>query len=177
MQRTEVSIRPLELSDADGVQRYASEEPVARTTSIPHPYPENGGKNFVKAKINAREKRKTFPFAIIADEEMIGIVDLNRANFETREIHVDFGIVSAYWGKGITTKAVSTALSYAFTELQMETVHSGCLANNRGSCRVLEKNGFSKIGEYTLKVPKFKGEISYRFKLTKQEWEQSNSKQ
>lgn len=47
----------------------------------------------------------------------------------------------------------------------------------RGSRRVLEKNRFSKIDEYALKMSKFKGEISYRFKLTKKEWEQSNSKQ
>ena len=39
----EVSIRPLRLDDTEAVQQYASDELVARTTNIPHPYPKDGG--------------------------------------------------------------------------------------------------------------------------------------
>lgn len=37
----QVSIRPIQLEDAEGVQRYASDERVAATTTIPQPYPES----------------------------------------------------------------------------------------------------------------------------------------
>jgi len=167
----EVSIRPLEREDAEAVQRYASDPRVADTTTIPHPYPQNGGEGFVSANIEAREKREAFPFAIIADGKMIGVIGLNGADFEQRTIRIDYAIASSHWGKGIMTRVVSLALAYAFENLQMETVNSGCLKRNMGSRRVLEKNGFSKIEERILTKSKFKGESSYRFRLTKQEWE------
>ena len=49
----DVSIRPLELTDAPAVQRYASDERVARTTNIPQPYPDDGGEQFVKQCLEA----------------------------------------------------------------------------------------------------------------------------
>ena len=49
----DVSIRPLELTDAPAVQRYASDERVARTTNIPQPYPDNGAEQFVKQCLEA----------------------------------------------------------------------------------------------------------------------------
>ena len=51
----EVTIRPLRFSDAAAVQRYASDERVARTTTIPQPYPEDGGK-FLSGKVLGHTK-------------------------------------------------------------------------------------------------------------------------
>ena len=46
MEQLEVTIRPLRLSDAAAVQRYASDERVARTATIPQPYPGKWRGNF-----------------------------------------------------------------------------------------------------------------------------------
>ena len=49
----EVTIRPLQLGDAEAVKRYASDERVARMTTIPQPYPPEGGETFVKKAVEA----------------------------------------------------------------------------------------------------------------------------
>lgn len=166
----EINIRPLEYGDAEAVERYASDERVAATTTIPHPYPIGGGEGFVKGSIAARERRESFPFAIVADGEMIGVIGCNGANFEARTIRIDYAIASSHWGKGIMTRVVALALDYIFNELKMETVISGCLAKNPASGRVLEKNGFTEIEQFVYTHPKFNGESARRFRLTKDEW-------
>ena len=78
----EVTIRPLQLSDAEAVQRYASDERVAHTTTIPHPYPPDGGETFVKKAIEEHANGEAFYFGILADGEMIGALDLRPINRE-----------------------------------------------------------------------------------------------
>lgn len=52
----------------------------------------------------------------------------------------------AFETKGITSRAVGKALDRAFGTLGLESVNAWVVANNIGSIRVLEKNGFQQIG-------------------------------
>ena len=166
----EVSIRPLRLDDAPAVQRYASDERVARNTTIPEPYPKDGGETFVKHAIEARRKRETFFFAIIVDRETIGVVELGAIDEENRSIQCDYAIAASHWGNGIATKAVMLAVRYAFCELDMKVIRSGCLNRNPASARVLEKNGFRETEGFVFDRGKFKNEPARSFRLTKQDW-------
>lgn len=166
----DVTIRPLRLSDAAAVQRYASDERVARTTTIPNPYPADGGETFVKEAVEAHANEDAFYFAILADGEMIGAIDLRSMDLDNRSIECGYAIAASHWGKGIATKAVALALRHAFCELGMDVVWAHCLKRNPASARVLKKNGFRETGEFASDLPKFKGEPSRAFQLTKQEW-------
>ena len=174
MEQLEVKIRPLRLSDAAGVQRYASDERVARTTTIPQPYPKNGGETFVRKGVRAHRNREAFFFAIVADGDMIGVVELGAVDYEKRSTRCDYGIASSRWGKGITTRAVALALNYAFCELGMEIVHSVCLKRNPASARILEKNGFQETDGFIYNSSKFENEPARRFQLTRQAWIEVN---
>jgi len=94
----EVEIRPLRLSDAAAAQCYASDERVALTTNIPQPYPENGGETFVRRSIRAHRNREGFSFAIVADGDMIGVVELGAVDYEERSVRCDYGIASSHVG-------------------------------------------------------------------------------
>ena len=166
----EVTIRPLRLDDAAAVQRYASDERVARMTTIPQPYPPDGGETFVKEAVEAHANGEAFYFAILADGELIGALDFRSIDRENRGAECGYAIAMSHWGKGITTKALALALCYAFCELGMDVVQSSCLRRNPASARVLEKNGFRETGEFVSNIPKFKDEPFRGFQLTKQEW-------
>lgn len=172
----EVTIRPLCLSDATAVQRYASDERVARTTTIPQPYPENGGETFVRKGVRAHRNREAFYFAIVADGDMIGVVELGAVDYEKRSARCDYGIASSHWGRGITTRAVALALNYAFCDLGMEIVHSACLKRNPASARVLKKNGFQEMDGFIYNSSKFENEPARRFQLTRQAWVAAHQK-
>lgn len=166
----EVTIRPLQLGDAEAVQRYASDERVAHTTTIPYPYPPDGGETFVKQAVEEHANGEAFYFGILVDGELIGALDLRSIDREKRSLECGYAIATSHWGKGITTKALSLALRYAFGHLGMEIVRSSCLSRNLASARVLEKNGFRETGENMSEIPKFKGEPFRGFQLTKREW-------
>ncbi|MDE2797630.1 MAG: GNAT family N-acetyltransferase [Gemmatimonadota bacterium] len=170
----EVKIRPLRFSDAAAVQCYASDERVARTTTIPQPYPENGGEIFVRKGIREHRNREAFYFAIVADGDVIGVVELGAVDYEKRNVRCDYGIASSHWGRGITTRAVALALHYAFCELDMEIVHSTCLKRNPASARVLEKNRFQEMDKFLYNSSKFENEPARRFQLTRQAWRKHN---
>ena len=168
--KPEVSIRLLQLSDAELVQRYASDERVAQMTTIPHPYPSDGGETFVKQAVEEHANGEAFYFGILADGELIGALDLRSIDREKRSLECGYAIAASHWGRGITTKALSLALRYAFCDLGMDIVRSSCLTRNPASARVLEKNGFRETGEFVSDIPNFRNEPRRGFQLTKREW-------
>ena len=77
-----------------------------------------------------------------------------------------------YWGNGYTSEAARRVLAFAFEENNVYRVTTGCLAENRGSERVMQKNGMireAELKEYEWHDGKMKDRLEYR--LLKNEWE------
>lgn len=55
---------------------------------------------------------------------------------------------TAFWSKGYVTEALEALLQFAFTEDDVYRITTGCLMENVGSRRVLEKCGFIKEAEH-----------------------------
>jgi ribosomal-protein-alanine N-acetyltransferase len=87
---------------------------------------------------------------------------------------VDLGycIKAKYWNKGYTTEALKRIIDFAFLENNVYRIITGCLKENRGSERVMQKCGMIKEGEfkeYQLHENTLKDRVVYR--LLKNEWE------
>ena len=78
--------------------------------------------------------------AILLDGEIAGNV-LCFGQPEDRQ--VGYWIARAYWGRGIATRALSLFLA----ELHERPLYAHVAEHNAASIRVLEKCGFSRIGE------------------------------
>ena len=84
-------------------------------------------------------------------------------------------IYPKFWGKGYTTEAFQRVLEFAFSENNVYRVSTGCLAENVGSERVMQKCGLIKEAEhidYEWHDGKMKTRLEYR--LLKREWAVSN---
>jgi [ribosomal protein S5]-alanine N-acetyltransferase len=90
---------------------------------------------------------ETHPFAILDGDAIAGTVNL----FHIMRESLQSGTIG-YWidhrrnGRGLATAAVGEILSYAFVELDLHRVEAATLVDNVSSQRVLEKNGFERIG-------------------------------
>lgn len=76
-----------------------------------------------------------------------------------------------FWGKGYTTEAFRRVLEFAFSENNVYRVSTGCLAENIGSERVMQKCGLIKEAEHIdheWHDGKMKTRLEYR--LLKSEW-------
>ena len=89
----------------------------------------------------------THPFAILDDDEIAGTINL----FHIVRESLQSGTIG-YWvdgrrnGRGLATGAIGEILSYAFGDLELHRVEAATLVDNVSSQRVLEKNGFERIG-------------------------------
>jgi [ribosomal protein S5]-alanine N-acetyltransferase len=89
----------------------------------------------------------THPFAILDDGVIAGTINL----FNIVRESLQSGVIG-YWvdhrrnGRGLATGAVGEILSYAFGDLDLHRVEAATLVDNISSQRVLEKNGFDRIG-------------------------------
>jgi RimJ/RimL family protein N-acetyltransferase len=89
-------------------------------------------------KVRANEANLTW--TILYDGQIVGDV-LSFPHHGRRE--VGYRIAQEYWGKGIATRALSLLLEVE----QRRPLYGWVLAQNIGSQRVLEKCGFTAIGE------------------------------
>ena len=89
---------------------------------------------------------------------------------------VDAGYFSyrKFWGQGCMTEALRRLLAFAFEEDGVYRFSTGCLTENRGSERVMQKCGLIKEAEkpdWTWHGGKLKTRVEYR--LLRQEWTKS----
>lgn len=92
-------------------------------------------------------------------------------------VHLGYFTYPKFWGRGYTSEALAEVLKYAFTQNDVYRVTTGCLAENRGSERVMEKNGLIQEAEhvdYEWHDGKMKTRLEYR--LLKREWEDDAAK-
>ena len=86
-------------------------------------------------------------------------------------VHAGYFIYPKFWRKGYTTEAFKKVLEFAFLENNVYRVSTGCLAENIGSERVMQKCGLIKEAEhidYEWHDGKMKTRLEYR--LLKKEW-------
>ena len=140
-----ISIRPVEPDDAPAIQRWASDPRIAETTTLPRPYPADGGEQWARACVEARPAGTRYPFAILLDGELVGLMGVNAVDVTQGTADLDYWIAGPYWRQGLATSAGRLAAAWAFDVLGLRELRSSCLARNVPSGRVLEKVGFSEI--------------------------------
>ncbi|MCB9025434.1 MAG: GNAT family N-acetyltransferase [Bdellovibrionaceae bacterium] len=76
-----------------------------------------------------------------------------------------------YWHKGLATEIYQLLINFAFKELELNRLTSGCNSNNRGMIKVLEKMGYTREGVLR-KADYIKGEFSdhYLYGILREEY-------
>ena len=136
----EIHIEPIELKHAASIQKFASDPAIAATTTLPHPYPENGALAWIEDCHKKRDAGETYAFAVLQGDQVIGTCSLLEVTDDAATI--GYWIGKPFWGQGYATAAGRQLLRSGFSDLSIEIVHGKCLSHNIGSYKVLEKLGF-----------------------------------
>lgn len=138
-----LKLRPLRMSDAARVARFAGDPGVARMIlRAPVPYLECAAEGWIMT-LNARAPLgEEFVFA--ADVEGEGLVGVIGAHKSGDGFEVGYWFGRPYWGQGYATEALRGFVSEAQS---LGALQAGHFADNPASGRVLEKGGFSYTGE------------------------------
>lgn len=86
-------------------------------------------------------------------------------------INMGYFTYPKFWGRGYTSEALKAVLEFCFTKGNVYRVTTGCLSENRGSERVMQKCGLIKEAEHIdweWHDGKMKTRLEYR--LLRHEW-------
>ncbi|KAK4854961.1 hypothetical protein QYF36_002780 [Acer negundo] len=139
-----ISLRPLDLSDIDDFMVWATDDKVTRFCSGEPYTSKEKGLDYIKNKVLPHPWYK----AICLDNRPIGTISVteNSGNERCRS-ELGYVLASKYWGKGIATRAVKMVAETIFDEWpHLERLEALVDVENVGSQKVLQKAGFLKEG-------------------------------
>jgi [ribosomal protein S5]-alanine N-acetyltransferase len=140
-------IRPVRPEDCDEIAALYSANRDFLAPFEPIRPPEFFTGNGQRERLERQLADDTHPFAILDGEAIAGTINVFHIVRESLQ-----GCTIGYWvdgrrnGRGLATEAVGEIVSYAFGALDLHRVEAATLVDNLASQRVLEKNGFERIG-------------------------------
>ena len=94
-----------------------------------------------------RKPIKDFIWGIVLKETGKVIGEIQVFNIENdRMAKVAYRLSKKHWGKGLTTEALAAVVKFCFEKTELQRLWSDVDARNIASCKILERNGFTKEG-------------------------------
>ena len=96
---------------------------------------------------NQKSDRHWFTIRALADDKLLGDIDLSVYNWAGRDAFVGLGIGEReFWGKGYGTDVMKIILRFAFIEVNLQRVTLNVFEYNPRAVRSYEKTGFRHEG-------------------------------
>ena len=147
----ELRIRPVAASDAAALLRFELEHRAyfERWVNARDPafYSAQGVASAIDAAESARANDQAFQYLVVEGERIVGRVNLTnvrRTHFQSADLGYRIGEHDG--GRGIASRAVALCLEQAFLAHDLQRIEATARPENRGSVRVLERNGFRQFG-------------------------------
>jgi ribosomal-protein-alanine N-acetyltransferase len=96
------------------------------------------------------EPRRVFQLAIVDRDSgrLIGNCGVRVNDAKRREGNIGYELNPEVWGRGYATEAARAMLRFGFEELGLHRIWAGCVADNVGSWRVMEKVGMRREAHF-----------------------------
>lgn len=139
-----IVLRPWSIRDAGRLAVIANNKNIADNLrdGLPFPYSLKDAKNWLN--IILPENYPPRFFAITVDKELVGSIGLvTKTDIYRKNIEIGYFLAEDHWGKGIATRAIKAATSYAFKDFDIVRTYAEPFSDNPGSRKALEKAGYS----------------------------------
>jgi len=138
-----IVLRPWSLSDARELALLADNNRIADNLRDGFPFPYSLKDALDWLNIILPENNPPRFFAITIDKQIVGSIGIvSKTDIYRRNFEIGYFISENFWGKGIATKAIKVATSYAFRDFDIVRIYAEPFSDNIGSRRALEKAGF-----------------------------------
>jgi [ribosomal protein S5]-alanine N-acetyltransferase len=150
--RTErLALRPFVPADVEEIWPYVSDPEFPRMMSWEAHADRRETAEFIDGLAKALAGNSGIAWAIEHEGRARGCISLESIRWRMRAWRVDraelgYWLVPSLWNQGLMTEAARAALRYGFDTIGLHKISVGCLAENDGSRRVIEKVGFRYIG-------------------------------
>ena len=146
-----IELHPVAAADAERLARlYTAQREFLRPFGPVRPdefFTLDGQAAALRQAERERAEDRCYRFLILAGGRPVGRVGVSnvvRGAFQSA--HLGYWVAREHNGRGIATDAVAQATRWAFGDGRLHRLEAGTLVDNAASRRVLEKNGFHRIG-------------------------------
>lgn len=139
-----IVLRPWAIRDVRQLAAIADNKKISDNLrdGLPFPYSVKDAREWLNAILPENYPPRFF--AITVDKQLIGSIGLvTKTDIYRKNIELGYFLAEKHWGKGIATKAIKAATSYAFSDFDVIRVYAETFSDNPGSRKALEKAGFS----------------------------------
>ena len=146
-----LKLRRLKEDDALAMySTWASDQDVTKFLTWDYHRNIESSKFIINMWLNEYEDNDTYRWGIELQEsgELIGMIDVVHYD-ENKNPVIGYVLGQKYWGKGYMSEALKGVVNYLFNEASFNLIKAEAMKDNYKSQRVLEKNGFIKVGEKT----------------------------
>ena len=172
METKRLVLRHWEMNDLDDLYAFAKNPNVGPQAGWRQHQSREESRQILSRMVTAPDQ---FAIMLKSTMKVIGIIsagiDTSRRNLAAKT----FGCAlnEAYWNQGLMTEAVGAMIRYLFMDPGTELIAMDHFADNYGSQRGIEKNGFQYEGTMRQKIRLFNGEVKdcLCYSLTRAEFE------
>lgn len=148
IRKSDFKLRPLRKSDYKILAEKINDRTIYRNTvAIPYPYSVPDAKKWLN-KVMRRYRSKlpdAYDLAIEIGGELGGSISLMKMA-KGHMAEMGFWLEKKLRGQGIMTQAVDGMVKIGWHKFKLKKIYAYVFTENKGSYRVLEKNGFKKEG-------------------------------
>lgn len=137
-------LQPIVLDDAADMQASCLDwESVRFTSSIPHPYPDDGARKFIA---EALRKREQGTFQLLAarrrdDQGYVGQFGLTYVEDDPRRAEISYIVAKSVWGQGFGGEMARAGIGHAFRDLELTSLYARVFLENDASNRLVRRLG------------------------------------
>lgn len=140
-------LRPIALTDVDEMWPHVSDPRMTPFVTWAAHTDREETRAWIQSTLDAFAKGTDITWVIEHEGRASGCISLNDIRWQFRALRFDraeigYWMALALWGQGFMTEAAHAVTAWAFETLGLHKVTIGCIENNIGSRRVIEKVGF-----------------------------------
>lgn len=140
-----IYFRKMTEDDVKEIHSYASDKIVNKYIGWPLTTTIQETKEYISEMLS-REEKDTFLYTSILTKDthkVVGTAMVFSFNKEAKHCEIGYVFNRDYWGNGYGTEAIKLMDEYVFDALDSNKSYASVISGNIGSCKVLEKNGYS----------------------------------
>lgn len=101
---------------------------------------------FIRSSLEQFASNKGFVAGIWYERQLCGVIGTHKVDWLNRKAEIGYWLGRSFQGKGIMTSAGHAAVTYLFSEVDLNRLTIHCAKDNEKSCAVAQRLGFTEEG-------------------------------
>lgn len=94
---------------------------------------------------DAFDNKQSLFLGIYTKGKFAGLAELYNYNEKLHLVHLGYRLLPDFWGQGLASRTVQLIVNYLYNQTDIEILCASTLPGNKGSEKVLKKNGFDMV--------------------------------